>query len=419
MHPGIQLVDVNGKVTDEVWPRDFSSIVLCIPDLLRRSTETQTKRSILYIHDRSHPYADSDAVFMGGALVEQPNHELTFLDEIELSDLEEKQASGRSLFHQETIHFANRLWTISILAVDGDYTPNVAFVIMGGVLIFLASLCLALWVHTSERRMRKLNQIKAQAESEKAALILDSARQTALAERELNDFIAHEVRNPVAAAMAACQFLKTNLLLDNNGMDLPQAREDVTIIDYSLKFVNDLLRNMLDMHRASNKQLQITKQPTDLLHDVLEPVSGMLYQRRGGGSSSLMSMSNKIELKVECPENLYVLTDALRLKQVMINLGRNSSKFVEEGFIRFQAQVVTTGVLANGDKQQNVRLHVDDSGCGIPQEKRERLFAKFQSSLDLLNQGTVRIIVARMIVGWLVVVSYFRVPLYSILTHII
>jgi K+-sensing histidine kinase KdpD len=38
-----------------------------------------------------------------------------------------------------------------------------------------------------------------------------------------------------------------------------------------------------------------------------------------------------------------------------------------------------------------VRLLVDDSGSGIPLEKRERMFSKFQESLDLLNQGTVRI----------------------------
>jgi CheY-like chemotaxis protein len=68
----------------------------------------------------------------------------------------------------------------------------------------------------------------------------------------------------------------------------------------------------------------------------------------------------------------------LRLKQILLNLGRNATKFVEEGFIRFRAAVV------NG----SVQLYVEDSGQGIPEEKRHQLFGKFQESLDSLSQGT-------------------------------
>lgn len=59
--------------------------------------------------------------------------------------------------------------------------------------------------------MSKFNAMKAEAQSEKVALILENALQATHAERELNDFIAHEVRNPVAGAMSACSFVKTAL----------------------------------------------------------------------------------------------------------------------------------------------------------------------------------------------------------------
>jgi hypothetical protein len=52
----------------------------------------------------------------------------------------------------------------------------------------------------------------------------------------------------------------------------------------------------------------------------------MLYQRDGG-----------VDVTVDCPNNLIVATDCLRLK---LNLGRNSTKFVHSGFIRFRAAVV-------------------------------------------------------------------------------
>ena len=61
-----------------------------------------------------------------------------------------------------------------------------------------------------------------------------------------------------------------------------------------------------------------------------------------------------------------------------MNLGRNSIKFTTNGFVRFRAVVV----------DNLVELYVEDSGGGIPTEKRGKLFQKFQTSLDELNQGT-------------------------------
>jgi CheY-like chemotaxis protein len=68
----------------------------------------------------------------------------------------------------------------------------------------------------------------------------------------------------------------------------------------------------------------------------------------------------------------------MRLKQVLLNLGRNATKFVEKGFIRLRVCEV--------DKL--VQISVEDSGPGIPLVKQDRLFEKFQESLDSMNQGT-------------------------------
>ncbi|KAL7564266.1 hypothetical protein ACA910_014331 [Epithemia clementina (nom. ined.)] len=367
MHPGVNLT-----AQPDVWPRDLASFVICVPQLLFKATEKQVKSLAAYIHDSSS--ADPAKMmhepdFMGAVRVDVDNSgnvKHTYYDEVSLSSLD-----GKNMFHRQAIPVANRYWTITVVPVDETYRPHLVFVILGGTIIFVAGVCLALWVYANTVRMRKFNDMKVKAEAEKAQLILKNARQATRAERELNDFIAHEVRNPVAAAMAATSFVKAAIqkdapLVDENARQ--QAREDMCVIDNALKFVNDLLRNMLDMHRAADKQLKVNKQLTDVLHDVLEPVHAMLHQR-----------GDRVELLIECtPPNLYVMTDSLRLKQVILNLGRNSAKFVNEGFIRLCAEVV--------DGQ--VQLSVEDSGPGIPQKKREFLFAKFQESLDRLSQGT-------------------------------
>ena len=84
------------------------------------------------------------------------------------------------------------------------------------------------------------------------------------------------------------------------------------------------------------------------------------------------------KVEISCEEDLIILTDGLRLQQVILNLSRNAAKFTEKGFVRMGAEIV------NGC----VQLFVADSGPGIPVEKRKDLYAKYQSSLDILSQGT-------------------------------
>jgi signal transduction histidine kinase len=180
------------------------------------------------------------------------------------------------------------------------------------------------------------------------------------------------VRNPVAAAMSACSFVKTALNEDEplkTEEQKQETRDDIKIIDNALKFVNDLLRSMLDMHRAADKQLKVNLTPTDIKLDVLESVHSMLPQR-----------DPKFRVQVECPDGLMVMTDRLRLKQVCLNLSRNSVKFISEGFIRLRAETI----------DNEVCVIIEDSGPGIPSEKRGMLFREFQESLDSLSQGTVR-----------------------------
>ena len=66
------------------------------------------------------------------------------------------------------------------------------------------------------------------------------------------------------------------------------------------------------------------------------------------------------------------------MKQVVLNLANNARKFVVKGFIRL------TGHEVDGQ----IQVCVEDSGPGIPADKRGGLFDKYQESLDRLNQGT-------------------------------
>ena len=201
--------------------------------------------------------------------------------------------------------------------------------------------------------------------------VSENARKAATAEREVNEFLSHEVRNPLSAALSACSFVSA-ALHEPDPLSNPETRrlvrEDIEVVNASINSINDFLRSMLDIHRTVGNHIKIEKSPTNLLKDVFEPVSAILYKR-----------GLRFSVIVDCPDNLSVLTDPIRLKQVLLNLVRNSSKFVEQGFIRMGAAVV--------DKHQ-VQVYVEDSGPGISVANQTALFSKYHDSLDLLNQGT-------------------------------
>jgi signal transduction histidine kinase len=153
---------------------------------------------------------------------------------------------------------------------------------------------------------------------------------------------------------------------------------------------------MLDLHRSSSSTaLKLHPVPTDVQKDILDPVASILYMR---GAS--------VDIITECnPPNLYIMADRMRLKQILLNLSFNATKFVEKGYIRLRASVVEISgedkAALNGNvglpknahdppqpSQQHIELYVEDSGPGIPEHKRQSLFNKWQDSLDVLNQGT-------------------------------
>ena len=65
---------------------------------------------------------------------------------------------------------------------DDSFKADTMFVIIGAVVIFLASLCLAVLIYSNARRTAQVNQVRTAA-----------AKRLAITERELNDWVAHEV----------------------------------------------------------------------------------------------------------------------------------------------------------------------------------------------------------------------------------
>ena len=463
-HPGVVLE----TDPEDYVPSVLSLILVRIPSLLGRVARVQEESLAVYLHDSTPmniqaPFGNNEPEFLGGGAFfideKTGEHRLELLHEITLDELDARygdngnsksKKKNKKNYYQEEIGItpSGGTWIVSVVPIDDTYEPQLGFIIFGGVMILVAGMVVACWYFTNSKRNEYLQELRFKAEKEKAQLIVENAENTARAERELNDFLAHEVRNPLAAAISACSFVKATLTSHQQQQQLKakatigdeeeklplvelsadtneQLLDDVNIISSSLSYVNDLLRNMLDMHKSSSDQMRIVMKPACLELDILEPVATMIYQNKKSNQDSIdhsllrskNSSSNSLKdlaadstaskpasedhnndtstkkrvqgvtVEVKCdPKSLMVLTDQIRLKQIVLNLATNSCKFVEHGFIRIGAYIdePEDGGTAGG----TVCVYVEDSGPGIPEDKRLHLFDKFQTSLDSLSQGT-------------------------------
>lgn len=345
-----------------------AQIVVRIPQFLQYALRASSESATLYLYDAT--YVDTNGEeksppeFLGAVRSSYHGYPRArpVFESLREVGIEEITNTGER-YYQASFEINGRTWTMVKFSDEND--EDYLFVILGGSIIFAASLCFACWFHSHLSRLAKYNKLKSDAQAEKA----ENARIQVMKERELNDFIAHEVRNPLASALSALSFVSSGVSDHvEDSVKRKAIKDDIAIVDSSLQFINELLRNMLDVHRTQSHEINLQMSVFDVRKDILDPVAAILFMRGA-----------KVDITVDCPADLHVESDRMRVKQIMLNLSANSTKFVEQGFIRLRAAVLDDG---------RVELSVEDSGPGIPEAKRGHLFAKFQESLDSLNQGT-------------------------------
>lgn len=169
--------------------------------------------------------------------------------------------------------------------------------------------------------------------------------------------MSHEIRTPMNAIIGL-----TDLTLMKK--DIPEeVVENLGKISSSSKYLLSLLNDILDTSRIENQMLAITKEPFSLstiLNDIYSIMSGEAKR-----SSITFHLENTVT------QDLFV-GDSIRLKQVLANLVSNAIKFTPPG------GNVNVTVCETDDKK--IKFSVKDTGCGIKEEDKERIFSAFEQS---------------------------------------
>lgn len=172
--------------------------------------------------------------------------------------------------------------------------------------------------------------------------------------------LAHDLRNPLTAASLALETLEmghhptegwtSRLKPALTAQLLKHARTQTRAID---RMITDILQAA----KGTNSELQIHPQKLDLDQLCLDVVE--LFQSR------LTEKSQQLETDIP-PDLPWVLADGERVRQVLMNLLDNAIKYTPVG------GTITVSVLHR--TTQKVQVSVCDTGPGIPEENRERIF---------------------------------------------
>ncbi|MET0262447.1 MAG: ABC transporter substrate-binding protein [Rariglobus sp.] len=165
-------------------------------------------------------------------------------------------------------------------------------------------------------------------------------------------FISHEIRTPLNGIMGLVSLLEMESLP-------PAQRELVELIGRSSQTLLKLISSLLDHAQIGEGRVQI-----EILPEHVRPLvddSCALFQ--GVAREKGVTISCSVDAGVPA----MILTDGLRLRQVLGNLLANAIKFTEKGG-------VTLAVSAEGDR---VRFRVSDTGISITPEQRTHLFEPY------------------------------------------
>lgn len=166
--------------------------------------------------------------------------------------------------------------------------------------------------------------------------------------------LSHEIRTPLNSILGYAQ------LLERDAPGQSARGQGVRVIRRSAEHLADLVDGLLDISKIESGTLMLTRDRLRL-REMLDQLADMF---------ALQTRAKGIAFRYQCPDYLpeTVLTDAKRLKQILINLLSNAVKFTEAGQVTFTVRY----------KGHTCLFEISDTGIGIPPEDIERIFKPFE-----------------------------------------
>jgi signal transduction histidine kinase/CheY-like chemotaxis protein len=245
---------------------------------------------------------------------------------------------------------------VSVLVESVRSIPMALLGVVFGITFWRASVMFkesaALAIHRSievDKVNESLREAKAGAEA------------AALAKEQFLALMSHEIRTPMNGVLGALELLKRAPLN-------PAQRRLVRTASSSGATLMSILNDTLDHAKIEAGHLQLNVAPTSLAA-VARSVVALFH-----ASAETRGLRLEMQMDPDAPD--WVVADAQRLKQVLMNLVGNAIKFTESGFVILRLRAPDSG------PRGSVVFEVEDSGIGMPADAIDHLFQPFHQVAD-------------------------------------
>lgn len=171
--------------------------------------------------------------------------------------------------------------------------------------------------------------------------------------------MSHELRTPLNAVLGFSHLMR-------NAPDVTVGqRENLDIITHSGEYLLSLINNVLDISKIESGRVELEESPVDP-RQLAQSVTSLMYVR-----AREKNLSFVLEQAPDLPQ--CIAADAAKLRQVLLNLVGNATKYTTKGGVTLRIRA-TGGEVAG---RVGLRFEVVDTGPGIREEERKRIFTPF------------------------------------------